>query len=72
MRLAFAWVLLLTGCGATVGPYVTDIQEEPDGRFKVTSCTTEVSGSGNNTIRAELGECTTKIIGQPREPNHCP
>jgi hypothetical protein len=40
---------VLTGCSATIGPYVADIQEMPDGRLLVIRCTTEVSQTGQMT-----------------------
>jgi hypothetical protein len=58
--------IALTGCSATIGPYVADIQELPDGRWLVISCTTEVSQTGNMTS-FENGNCTKKAIGRPRE-----
>jgi hypothetical protein len=67
MRFALILGILLSGCTATVGPYVTDIQALPDGRWKIISCTTEVSQTGN-FLSADVGECTSKVIGQPRSP----
>ena len=65
MRFALVFGVFLTGCSATVGPYVTDIQALPDGRWKVISCTTEISQTGQ-ILSSDLGECSSKIIGQPR------
>jgi len=65
MRFALISIIFLSGCSATVGPYVTDIQALPDGRWKIISCTTEVSQTGQ-IISADVGECTSKVIGQPR------
>lgn len=56
---------MIVGCSATIGPYVADIQELPDGRLVVFRCTTEVSQTGQLTSY-ESGNCTKKIIGQPR------
>jgi hypothetical protein len=62
MRLALIWGLLSTGCTtATIGPYVTDIQQEDDGRLRIVSCTTEVRKSGT-AISIETGDCTTKTL----------
>ena len=67
MRFALIFGIFLGGCSATVGPYVTDIQALPDGRWKIISCTTEVSQTGQ-ILSADVGECTSKVIGQPRTP----
>ncbi len=65
MRLPLACALILTGCSATIGPYVADIQELPDGRFRIIRCTTEVSQTGQVTSY-ENGNCNSKVIGHPR------
>lgn len=56
----------LTGCTATIGPYVSDIQELPDGRLLVVRCTTELTQSGQY-VSVDNGKCTRKTIGRPQE-----
>ena len=65
MRIPLLCVLMLTGCTATVGPYVADIQELPDGRLLIVRCTTTVSQTGQLTTY-ENGNCAQKVVGQPR------
>jgi hypothetical protein len=64
-------VLLLTfvlgGCTGTVGPYVADIREMPDGRLEVIRCTTTVTYAGQ-IVSYDNGECTKKIVGRSTAP----
>ena len=66
-----AWLalsLLAGGCSGTVGPYVADIRELPDGRLEVVPCTSTITRTPGFGDSYETGDCTKKVVGRPVTP----
>lgn len=60
-----------SGCEATIGPYVTDVQQNANGDLVVYRCTTHVSRSGN-IDHYETKDCTQKVLPYPRTAGAAP
>src|SRR3569833_1380995 len=63
--LAFTLLSSAAACTGTVGPYVADIVELPDGRLSVVRCSTEVTHTGQVVTYDNERGCTVKTIGRP-------
>lgn len=59
------FLLFLTGCVDTVGPFVTDVHLLNDGSIRVTRCTVELTRQPFTGSTLRDGTCDTKRIHAP-------
>ena len=61
---AFALVSLVSGCGGTLGPFVTDVRWGNGGELLVTRCMLDVT-SGGNVTTYKMHDCKRTTQAPP-------